>query len=1544
MIAVNKTTIDFGIVSIQDSEQSTFTVSNEGTSNLIVSNILSSDAVFSVSETSFTLVPGENKIIIATFSPVVLTVYSGTFTIQSNSPVGDVIIALSGECVSAGIYVDKTSIDFGTVTVRASKIENVLVSNVSTEDVDLLLFSVVTTYPDFKETISTFRVVKGDALQIPITFTPLTDGVLSGKLQISSNDTSLSLVEVDLTGTGVLAPNISVTTSLLNFGNVGIGQSVTKTFKISNTGDLNLIVTHITSDNSLFSISPTNGIIQPNQTLIVSVIFSPTSTETALGKLTILSNDLDSPSVSINLQGKGLSSSIVVSPSSLNFGNITINSPEVKNFTIFSESTISLVVSNIEVIGSTNFSISETFPFTVTTSKLVNVTFNPSTLGTKEATLNILSNDLENPSAAVAVRGVGVSPDIRVQPSTLDFLDVSVGNSISLSVTISNLGQGVLSISNISSTDPVFTTDVSSFEVESGQSRSVTVTFTPIIMGSKSATITFTSNDPDTPNIDLSVLGYGAFPIINVSATTVDFENVVVNNTKTQTITVTNSGRAPLDVSISSNSVLFTTSVSSLTVQQNVVQTFDIMFSPIATGNETGVIELTSNDPDNSVLNINVSGDGVTSPKVVVSPDALIFSDVAMGGSQTLDLTVSNQGSQLLTFTTNLVNPVRLGRPLTFTVTPDSGALAVSHSLALSVSFSPNDPEQLSGTLEILSNDISEPVLEVSLRGTGTPAVLSWSKINTASWIPAEIYTIATSLTNIVDPLISALDLTKQILDIVKLFIIDISDVMTILLEQIKQTIDDFINDLAATGLYVLYVLPGKPGITPYTYPQYFRELPSSSFNIFDPNNPSWFDSVKGGYSSFIAKIVQSFDDPADGRRPQFSDDAMVGAYVMMFDSGTVGPDDVATFIRSIQKLMKLFRSPFRVAFEPPSNVSAFASNHKVRVTFTPSVSVLPKEYFIFRSEVQGGDVVTYEYGGKAYPCHDESGNPVKSYELVGITNVKKELADLMGIGEDDAETVLGEVGYAAKQLSSVALSGDPFRFVYEDTDVVNDKTYYYVVAAGYTTLSGHDYSQIENILSSDFDKKIVSTVDPDTLEPVEAEINPKTVTQTKILALGALSAEVSAKPVNASFEVFGGLARCRNFRCGFDQDATETHHITEIDLTGEGTFDFITISNTPIAGSVKIKITRNGSDFIANPSTYRVDYTPKIKKDSDVKTYQGVTSRIFIKSRYYYKPDDILTITYKFQKDLNVSHRSESAVLDQDKTFLTMKKPIDATTVQITYNNFVLASSEVAVLNDKDGKIKVNLAPGTSVVVSYDYFPDFYTSDYFRCIKSEYSRYFFDITKCDGGSTLCPGYDNANCYYNNGSECTNTENSERKILTRQGFISEDTPFKLFWDPISCQNGMMQQRCDGYSKTFPRYSPKTWPDWSSVRLSALGLFPKIEEIMKVMQNLLDSLLAGTEKMTTAIENFIDLLQKKIDSLRNLLETIRSFLVTLTEDFTIPDLYFLRVPYASGGNEYLKTSIENAVNGPESDPTAYTAGVVLVYGTLGLGNALQLFFG
>ena len=1402
--------------------------------------------------------------------------------------------------------------------------------------------------PVFSGIINTpFIIKKSESLQIPITFTSESTGNKTGSFVLQCNDVILPIVTVSLSGSGLAAPNISTSTELIDFGNINVGASLVKSFKINNTGIVNLNVSNISANNVAFSVAPTNASIIPGSFTDVNVTFTPMSKNESFAKITLVSNDSDTPQKTIDLHGTGVCPSIVVSPLVLDFLNVTTNTESTKQILIQNMSTAPLIISNI-TISNAVFSIEGTFPFTVISSKTVDVKFKPQNLGFNESSLQITSNDLDKPNVSVVVQGSGVHPNIAIQPNRLDFGSVALNIPVPLSVSISNTGLGKLTITSITSTNANFYPEELSLEIEPNTTKSTQIIFLPASEGQKSGTIHFINNDLDTSNVSLSVTGYGDHPAIKFEPEDIDFGKVVTNHSSSKEITIQNTGRVQLTGTVVSNSSLFTISPESFLLNTGETSVLNVSFLSMTAGVFSSSIMLSTNDPEHENITIPVKCEAVTSPKITVSPTSLSFSGVPVGGTKTLTLTVGNTGDQLLDFTTKVYRSTRdeilniqvpsVNLALTaFDVTPTSGHVDVNGSTILSVSFKPKDLESLEGTLQIDSNDVTETALKVSLQGSVIPAVLEWQKINTAQWIPKEIYTIATTLTEVIDPLVSALELTSQVLDIIKKFIVDFSDVMKILLEQIKKTIDDFIKDLAASGLYAIYIMPGQLGVNPLTYPQYFREMPKEKYNIFDLNHPSWFDSVKGGYSSFISKLTQSFDDPGDGNRPQLSDTAMVGGYVMMFDSGTVGPDDVGTFIRSIQKLMKLFRSPFKVAFEPPSNVSCFAANKKVRVTFTPSSSSLPKDYFVFRSETQGGDPVFYKYKGKNYECHDENGNKLRSYKLVGVTNVIKEIAKIMGVNEVNADSKLKEVGYSIKEISKVALNGDPLRFVYEDKDVDNDKTYYYVVAAGYTVPGAKITSG--NLLSTDFQKKVVSEYDSTLGELVQYEENPKTTSNTKILAIGSLSGEVSAMPINASFEVKGGLARCRNFRCGFDEEKQET-----IKIDGAEAPDFLIISNTPVAGTVKIKITRNGKTFTASSSSYRVDYKNKVKKNSDVKSNEGTINKIFIKSRYYFKPDDILTITYKFKKDLKtVTKKDEHVELDKNQTFITTKKPIDSTSVEV-FSKYQIPVQNVTVLNDKDGRVKVNMPPGTSLIVNYDYYSDFSEEQFFKCVRSEYSRYFFDVTKCDAGSTLCTGYDNANCYYNNGSECTNTEKSQRTIFFKGDVGPENIEFNKFWDPISCQNGMMQQRCDGYSKTFPRYTQKVWPDWSSIRLSALGMFPKIEEIMKIMQQMIDSLLAGTEKMSTATTNFIDLLQKKIDSLKNLLLTIKSFLLVLTEDFALPDLYFLRIPYGKGGNEYLKTSIANATNGPKSDPSAYTAGAMFVYATPGLGNALKLFFG
>jgi hypothetical protein len=819
---------------------------------------------------------------------------------------------------------------------------------------------------------------------------------------------------------------------------------------------------------------------------------------------------------------------------------------------------------------------------------------------------------------------------------------------------------------------------------------------------------------------------------------------------------------------------------------------------------------------------------------------------------------------------------------------------------------------------------------------------LTWSKIDTSQWIPNEVKALAKSVGQVLPPLITALNFTTQILNIIKIFIVNIDDAMKILLNQIKALIDNFIASLEATGIYVLYVLP-KAGVNPQSNPEYFLDLPKENFNIFDPNKPTWFDGVKGGYSSFVAKVVNSFDDPGDSNRPQFPSSAMLGGYVMMFDSGTIGPDDIANFVASIQKLMRLFRSPFRIAFEPPSNVTTFAANSSVRVTFTPSDSIIPKEYFIFRSEIQGGYTVT-DSSGNGY--RDESGRPIRSWKLVGITNVALQLAEIMKVSTSQATTWLQQATFSAQALSTAVLGGDPLRFVFEDDNVQNDTSYFYVIAGGYTSLTVHSPSDYQSIITqdrtklinlkdagtdsmgvytSDFDKKI-------NILGVEEDIIP--ISKTKIVAVGSLSSEVSAKPTNITLEVNGGLARCRNYRCGFDIEQTEVFTITQV--ISDSNPLLYTLLDKPIAGSVSIKKKRDNVTTSVDSTEYRVDYSSNI---------------IYVKSIYYFQLNDVLTITYLTKHELNEKQASESGALGSDLTYLTQNKPIDAGSVQVFFASPGLqpvSSSKVTVLNDKDGKIKVSgYSSGTILTFKYQYFTDFANKNFFSCIRPEFSRYFFDIKKCDAGSTLCTGYDNVNCVYNTGAACTNSGKSQRLVFGSDNYFDpEDIPFSEFWDPISCQNGIMQQRCDGYnkfSKIHPRYPKKTWPDWSAYKLGVLEMFPKIKETVDIMNTLIDSLLKGTDKMDSAILTFINLLQKKVDSLKLFIELIDSYIKILENDFSLPNLYFLQIPFAEGGNEYIKTSIKNAINGPIPDSTSYTAGIVLVYGTPGIGDALKIFF-
>ncbi len=116
-----------------------------------------------------------------------------------------------------------------------------------------------------------------------------------------------------LTLTNSDAPEISLSQNSLNFGNVAAGTSGTNTFTISNTGNATLTVDSISSNNSLFTVSPTSASISAGSNKAITVTFTPTSAGSQSGTITIACDDPDSSSLPVSVVGTGISNTGAIS-------------------------------------------------------------------------------------------------------------------------------------------------------------------------------------------------------------------------------------------------------------------------------------------------------------------------------------------------------------------------------------------------------------------------------------------------------------------------------------------------------------------------------------------------------------------------------------------------------------------------------------------------------------------------------------------------------------------------------------------------------------------------------------------------------------------------------------------------------------------------------------------------------------------------------------------------------------------------------------------------------------------------------------------------------------------------------------------------------------------------------------------------------------------------------------------------------------------------------------------------------------------------------
>ena len=235
-------------------------------------------------------------------------------------------------------------------------------------------------------------------------------------------------------------------------------------------------------------------------------------------------------------------------------------------------------------------------------------------------------------------------PTIAISPSSLVFGSVLVGQPKTLTLAVSNTGNAELSVTSISSNDPVFTAAPATLTVAAGTSKDVTVTFTPTAEGARAATLTLTHNAPGSPS-GVIVSGVGVHrPSISLSVSNLAFGDVRVNRSGSQVVTISNTGNAELSVtSISSSDEQFAVSPSTFTVASGGRRDITVTFAPASVGAKSGTLTIASNDPDAETVRLTVNGTGIQPSTPAVSDTT-----VTLPGGAKMEMVYISPGTFLM--------------------------------------------------------------------------------------------------------------------------------------------------------------------------------------------------------------------------------------------------------------------------------------------------------------------------------------------------------------------------------------------------------------------------------------------------------------------------------------------------------------------------------------------------------------------------------------------------------------------------------------------------------------------------------------------------------------------------------------------------------------------------------------------------------------------------------------------------------------------------------------------------------------------------------
>ncbi|HAA10198.1 MAG TPA: DUF1573 domain-containing protein [Cytophagales bacterium] len=329
-------------------------------------------------------------------------------------------------------------------------------------------------------------------------------------------------------------PRIAFTSTSHDFGAIPEeGGKVRHSFTFTNTGDKPLIITGVNASCGCTTPAWTRQAVAPGQQGYIAAEYNPMNRPGAFNKsLTVGSNAVNArmtlrilgsvtpkprePELEYPTDLGGLR----VKSQYLQFGNITTESPVTKEFAVHNATADPLYLLE-EFAGPASinvFMVPDTLAV-FETGKLV-VTFDPNhtpKLGYHPLHFRLKTNQFENPEKAFVLLTTveeyfppmtaeerALAPKLIFQEDFHDFEVVNQGDSVTTTFTLTNEGQSVLEIRDLSPNCTCTTATLGTQTLTPGESTELTVTFNSTgRRGMQNKAVTIFSNDPLKPTQDV---------------------------------------------------------------------------------------------------------------------------------------------------------------------------------------------------------------------------------------------------------------------------------------------------------------------------------------------------------------------------------------------------------------------------------------------------------------------------------------------------------------------------------------------------------------------------------------------------------------------------------------------------------------------------------------------------------------------------------------------------------------------------------------------------------------------------------------------------------------------------------------------------------------------------------------------------------------------------------------------------------------------------------------------------------------------------------